>query len=313
MKPRIVVLAGPTASGKTALSLALAKRFPFEIVSADSMQVYRGMDIATAKPSPEEREGIPHHMIDVADPALPFTVSDYVRGALAAVGEIGSREKIPLVVGGTGFYIKALLEGGEFREDGPDAAYRRELEEFAHTHGEDALWERLSEKDPARAASIHPHNVKRVIRALEIIRETGGKASERAFYSPEPRFESLYLVLTFHDRALLRERIEKRTAAMFSAGLLGEARKIRSLGLPPDATSLQAIGYKELWSAEDPEEAEKTLVLRTSQYAKRQMTWFRGVKDAVPLDAGKGPEALLAEASAHIARFLAAPDKGGNE
>ena len=308
MKQKLVVLAGPTASGKTALSIALAKRFPFEILSADSMQIYKGMDIATAKPTPEEREGIPHYMLDVADPALPYTVSDYVRGALEAVGEIASHGRIPLVVGGTGFYIRALLEGADFREEKPDRAYREELEAFVREKGENALWERLAALDPERAAAIHPHNVRRVVRALEVISETGGKASDRAFYAEESRFDSLYLVLTFKDRSLLRKRIEIRTDAMFAAGLRGEAERVASLGLPPDATCLQAIGYKELWSEKDPFKARDTLILRTTQYAKKQMTWFRGVKDAVPLDAEADFASLLGEAEQKIASFLGRAD-----
>ena len=304
MKPKIVVLAGPTASGKTALSIALAKRFPFEIVSADSMQVYHGMDIATAKPTVEERCGIPHHMLDVADPALPYTVSDYVRSALSSIEEIRERGRIPLVVGGTGFYIKALLEGVDFEEGGHDEAYRKELSAFLKEEGEAALWQKLFRLDPQRAEAIHPHNSKRVMRALEIIRETGEKASGRNFYAPEPRFHALYLVLTFRDRRVLKERIEKRCAAMFDAGLSEEAARVASLGLPPDATSLQAIGYKELWSAPDRKEAERLLALRTSQYAKKQMTWFRHVKDAVPLDAEKSFDELLGDAERLIRGFL---------
>ena len=306
MKPKIVVLAGPTASGKTALSISLAKRFPFEIVSADSMQIYRGMDVATAKPTPEEREGIPHYMLDIADPALPFTVSDYVKGALDAVKEIDSHGKVPLVVGGTGFYIKALLEGGDFGECTRDPSYREELAAFVREKGETALWEKLRDLDPARASGVHPHNVKRVMRALEVIRETGKKASDHAFYAKEPRFDSLYLVLTFADRSVLRRRIEKRVDAMFASGLWEEAAAIASLDLPSDATSLQAIGYKELWTAGDPKEARDALVLRTAQYAKKQMTWFRGVKNAVPLDAEKEFPLLLDEAGELIASFLSA-------
>ncbi|MBO4406601.1 MAG: tRNA (adenosine(37)-N6)-dimethylallyltransferase MiaA [Clostridia bacterium] len=304
MKPKVIVLAGPTASGKTALSLALAERFPFEIVSADSMQVYRGLDVATAKPSVSERRGVPHHMIDVASPSSPFTVSDYVKGALAAIRDIESRGHIPLIVGGTGFYIKALLEGADFEESERDRSVRAELEEFLAQNGEDALWKSLYEKDPARAEAIHPHNVKRVMRALELIRESGRKASDHSFYRAEPRFDSLYLVLSFSDRNALRSRIDARTDAMFRAGLCEEAERVFSLGLPSDATSLQAIGYKELREAGDLEKAAELIKLRTRQYAKKQITWFRAVKGAVFLDAAAPFEDLLSAASEKISFFL---------
>lgn len=312
MKPKVIVLAGPTASGKTALSIALAGRFPFEIVSADSMQVYRGLDVATAKPTMEERRGVPHHMIDVASPASPFTVSDYVKGALAAIRGIGSRGHIPLIVGGTGFYIKALLEGADFEDSERDPSVRAELENFLAQNGEDALWRSLYEKDPARAEAIHPHNVKRVMRALELMRESGEKASDHAFYRAEPRFDALYLVLSFSDRSVLGDRIDKRTDAMFKAGLTEEAERVFSLGLPPGATCMQAIGYKELREAGDPEKAAELIKLRTRQYAKKQMTWFRAVKDAVPLDAAAPFEELLSAASEKISFFLlTARDMGG--
>lgn len=304
-KQKLIVLGGPTASGKTSLSIALAKAFSLEIVSADSMQIYRTLDIATAKPTLEEREGVPHYLFDVADPGENFSVSDYVRLASAAIEEIASHGHVPMVVGGTGFYIKALTEGVELAPVAGDPEYRAEMEAFAREYGDQALWEMLSKLDPERAEAIHPHNRKRVIRALELIRATGKKASDLAFYAPEPKYDLLYFTLDFPDRALLASRIDRRVDLMMEAGLSTEAERVLSMHLPSDSTAMQAIGYKEFLSSASPEEAADLIKLHSRQYAKRQETWFRAVKNAVPLDGSLPFESLVSKASGDIRSFLA--------
>ena len=307
-KKKLIVLGGPTASGKTSLSIALAKAFSLEIISADSMQIYRTLDIATAKPTVEEREGVPHHLFDVADPGENFSVSDYVRLASEAIEDISSRGRVPMVVGGTGFYIKALTEGADLAPVTGDPAYRAEMEAFAEKNGDDALWKTLDSLDPVRASEIHPHNRKRVIRALELIRATGKKASELSFYAPEPKYDLLTLTLDFSDRALLASRIDRRVDLMMKAGLPEEARRVLAMHLPPSSTAMQAIGYKEFIGASSPEEAAALIKLRSRQYAKRQQTWFRGVKDAYPLPGELPFEELLRKASERVSSFLAEND-----
>lgn len=303
-KQKLIVLGGPTASGKTALSIALAKMFSFEIVSADSMQVYRTLDIATAKPTLAERDGVPHHLFDVADPDECFSVSDYTRLASSAIHEIAARGHIPMVVGGTGFYIKSLTEGASPATTAGDPVFRAEMEAFAVRNGDNALWEKLLALDPVRARDIHPHNRKRVIRALELIRATGKKASELSFYTEEPKYDLLTFVLDFPDRSLLAARIDRRVDLMMEAGLPAEAERVLALHLPPTATAMQAIGYKEFLASESPEEAAALIKLHSRQYAKRQRTWFRAVENACVLDGSQPFEALFDEASAKIRCFL---------
>lgn len=284
-KPPLLVLAGPTASGKTELSLALARALDGEIISADSMQVYRGMDIGTAKIREEEKQGVPHHLIDIIDPGEPWNVMEFCRRATACMEEIRGRGRLPMVVGGTGFYIHALAYGAEFEEEEKEDI-RAELE---HTDPE-LLYRTLQEKDPAAAATIHPNNVKRVIRALEYYYQTGRPISrhneeQRRRESP---FRLVYLVLDL-DRALLYRRIEDRVDRMLEEGLTEEVQGLLDRGVQPEWTCMQGLGYKEIaayLTGETTREEAVTLLKRnTRRFAKRQLTWFRREPEAVFLPA----------------------------
>lgn len=285
-KIRILSVVGPTASGKTALSVELARRLDGEIVSCDSMQVYRGMDIGTAKPTAEEMAGIPHHMIDVADPATPFCAADYVAGAGAAIAEIAVRGRVPILCGGTGLYLDALLRGG-FSETQSDPALREELLSYAETHGAHALHERLRAVDPESADAIHENNVKRVARALEIYESTGMTKTEadrrsRELASP---YDATVVGLFYPTREILYGRIERRVDEMLAAGLVEETERLEAADVfSKNSTAAQAIGYKEILPFVRGEEPLATgrerLVTATRRYAKRQLTWF-GAKDYV--------------------------------
>lgn len=294
-KPKILAIVGPTASGKTALSIALAHALDCEIVSCDSMQIYRGMDIGTAKPSMAEREGIPHHLIDIADPDQPFSVADYVVAAERAVQDILSRGKLPIFCGGTGLYLDAFLRGGLSEAPGANEALREELFAIAQNEGEDALHTMLAEVDPESAAATHKSNVRRVVRALEIYRLTGVTKTEWDRRSREipVRYNAAVICLTFTDRSLLYDRIERRVDAMLADGLLEETRQLLADGVfERSSTAAAAIGYKELlpYLAGNTtlEAAVTELKTATRRYAKRQLTWFLA-KDYVrvmPVDEG---------------------------
>lgn len=288
-KPKIIAIVGCTASGKTSLSVELAKRLGGEIVSCDSMQIYRGMDVGTAKPDMAERAGIPHHLIDVADPCAPagYSCADYVRDARAAVDDILSRGRLPILCGGTGLYLDAFLRGGSFTVTETDPALRQELADFAAREGNDALHARLASLDPESAAAIHPNNVKRVIRALEICLTTGRRKSELDNESRliECPYDARVIGLRYHDRSVLYGRIDRRVDMMLEAGLVEETRRLREAGVfDVCSTAAQAIGYKELFPYLDGQaslaEVTDVLKLATRHYAKRQMTWF-GAKDYV--------------------------------
>lgn len=276
---RVVVVCGPTASGKTALGVALAKALNGEVVGADSMQLYRGMDIGTAKPTPEEMEGVPHHMIDVADPWEDFSVARYVDMATPIVEDILRRDKLPLVVGGTGLYIDNLIAGRSFAAFSGDR--RRELEDRLETEGLSALYAELGRVDPQRQAQLHPNDQKRILRALEVYYETGRPMSalDAESQTAPSRFQAVRIALDFQDRADLHRRIDRRVDQMMAAGLPGEVKALLDAGVPPEATAMQAIGYKELTQAvregEDLRQAAEEVKLRTRQYAKRQLSWFR--------------------------------------
>ncbi len=288
-KDPVLVLAGPTAVGKTALSLGLAEHFGAEIISADSMQVYKGMDIGTAKATPREQARVPHHMIDVADPALPYSVADYVGQAGPLLQDILARGRLPLITGGTGFYIQALLKGLDFSETLKDTAIRNRLQARMETEGPLALHRELEELDPAAAAAIHPHNRKRLIRALEYFEETGQRFSElnlkqQAQASP---YRVLYLVLNL-PRELLYRRIEERVEQMFRAGLVEEVKALKAKGIPAESTAMQALGYKEVLAYLEGrcsrEEAIARIKLGSRHYAKRQLTWFKREQGTIWLD-----------------------------
>lgn len=281
MPPSVVVVCGPTASGKTALGIALAKKLGGEVVSADSMQVYCGMDIGTAKPTKEEMAGVPHHMLDVASPDEHYSVARYASEASRCVDDILSRGKIPFVVGGTGLYIDALLRGQEFAVGFSKSGVRERLKRRAAEEGIDVLWEELRAVDPESTERIHPNDEKRIVRALEVWHETGRSISDYNRESRErpPRYESVTIGLDFLEREDLRERIDRRVDEMMSRGLLSEVEGLLEMGMSKDSTAMQAIGYKELVSAFETgtpvsEEVEE-IKLRTKQYAKRQRSWFR--------------------------------------
>ena len=271
-KPRVLAVVGPTASGKTWLGVQLAKLYGGEVISADSMQIYKGMDIASAKPSEEEKEGIPHHLMDFLNMDVPFSAEEKIE-------EVLSRGKLPVIVGGTGLYVDSLLENVKFSEGGSDEAYREELMAFAREQGAEALHARLAETDPEAAAAIHPNNIIRVVRALEVCHVTGRRFSELKAESrtEESPYNSLILGLNYEDRAVLYRRIDLRVEEMVKNGLIEEARELWERG--GMRTSANAIGYKELipyFTGEMPlEECVAKIQQETRRYAKRQLTWFR--------------------------------------
>jgi tRNA dimethylallyltransferase len=279
-KIKILAVVGPTASGKTAVSVELAKRLGGEVVSCDSMQVYRRMNIGTAKPTEEEKCGIAHHLIDAVDPETPFSCAEYVTLAGEAVRDISARGKLPIFCGGTGLYLDRFL-CGEMEETHADEALRASLFAFAEREGVDALHERLRAVDPESAEAIHKNNVKRVVRALEIYEQTGIPKSEfdRRSQNTETPYEAVVIGLRYPQREVLYDRINRRVDIMLEEGLLEETKKLKSEGVfEVNLTAAQAIGYKELLGYLDGEEtlAEATENLKTAtrRYAKRQLTWF---------------------------------------
>ena len=276
----LICIAGPTASGKTALSIALAQELGAEIVSCDSMQVYRRMDIGTAKPSMEERAGIVHHMLDVADPEEDFSVSRYCAMAAPIVDDILSRGKPAIIVGGTGLYMDSLIRGNDFAPF-PSTGRRQELEELAKQQGIEAVLTQLRTVDPESAARLHPSDQKRIIRAMEVYLETGETITEhnRRTQAIPPRYSPLWFALEDENRHDLYDRIDRRVDIMLEMGLLDEIRSLLASGVPPKATSMQAIGYKEFVAALSGqgsiEEAASQVKQSSRHYAKRQLTWFR--------------------------------------
>ena len=281
MPPKILVVSGPTASGKTALAVELALAHSGEVVSADSMQIYRRMDIGTAKPTRAEMRGVPHHMLDVADPGEDFSVARYVELAARCVDDILARGKLPIVAGGTGLYIDSLLSGRTFARFDPDSPLRRELEEELARRGGAALLEELARADPDTAARLHPNDGKRIVRALEVYRSTGTTLTEHNAMtrSLPPRYDALTLTLAFRRREDMWSRIDRRVDRMMADGLAGEVRALLDSGVPDRCTAMQAIGYKEMAAAlrgdGDTARAAEEIKLRSRQYAKRQLTWFR--------------------------------------
>ena len=285
----MIILTGPTAVGKSALSVELAKKINGAVISADSMQVYRHMDIGSAKITPEEMQGVTHYMIDELEPDEEFHVVRFVTMAKEYLKEIYADGKIPIIAGGTGFYIQALLYDIDFTEQQCDETYRRQLEDLAREHGAEYLHGILREVDPASAEAIHANNIKRVIRALEFYHLSGKKISEhneteRQKQSP---YNFAYFVLT-DERAKLYERIDRRVDAMIEAGLVEEVKKLKSIGCSREMVSMQGLGYKEILDYLDGgctlEEAVYILKRDTRHFAKRQLTWFRREKDVIWLD-----------------------------
>lgn len=285
-KKKLVVLTGPTAVGKTELSIELAKRINGEIISCDSIQVYKGFDIGSAKITPEEMNGVPHHLIDILEPTEPFSIADFKEYALRAMDDIYSRGHIPILTGGTGFYIQSVVNDISFEET-EDDGYRQKLEILLQEKGIDYLYEMLKEVDPVSCESIHKNNTKRVIRALEFNHQTGKKISEhneteRAKTSP---YNFAYFVLDC-DRDALYKRIEKRIDIMVEQGVVDEVKNlIDTYHLTSDHTSMQGIGYKEfipyLKGEQSLEETLEILKRDTRHFAKRQLTWFRREREVI--------------------------------
>ena len=285
----MIILTGPTAVGKSALSVELAKKINGAVISADSMQVYRHMDIGSAKITPEEMQGVTHYMIDELEPDEEFHVVRFVTMAKEYLKEIYADGKIPIIAGGTGFYIQALLYDIDFTEQQCDETYRRQLEDLAREHGAEYLHGILREVDPASAEAIHANNIKRVIRALEFYHLSGKKRSEhndteRQNQSP---YNFAYFVLT-DERAKLYERIDRRVNAMIEAGLVEEVKKLKSMGCSREMVSMQGLGYKEILAYLDGgctlEEAVYIIKRETRHFAKRQLTWFKRERDVIWLD-----------------------------
>ena len=276
----IICIAGPTASGKTALAVELAKELNGEVVSCDSMQVYRRMDIGTAKPTPGEMQGIPHHMIDVAEPEEDFSVSRYCSLAAPIVDDILSRGKTAIIAGGTGLYMDSLIQGNDFAPF-PSTGVRERLEQEAEAQGIQVLFDRLAAVDPEAAGKLHLSDRKRIIRALEVYLETGETitAHNRKTQLIPPRYSPLWLGLDFENRADLYGRIDRRVGLMLEQGLIAEIQGLLAAGIPPKCTAMQAIGYKEFVAALKGEctigEAADQVRQASRRYAKRQLTWFR--------------------------------------
>jgi len=285
MKP-LIVLTGPTAVGKTALSIELAKMTGGEIISADSMQVYRGMDIGSAKIRPWETQGVPHHLINVLDPDQEFNVVVFQKLCRQAMEGIYGRGHIPILTGGTGFYIQAVLRDIDFTENEENTDYRRQLEQLAAREGPQVLHEMLAAVDPEAARAIHAHNAKRMIRALEFHHLTGEKISEHNAREAERQspYRYCYFVLS-DDREKLYQRIEERVDRMLEEGLVEEARRLMARGCRRDMVSMQGLGYKEildyLAGGITLEEAAYRVKRDTRHFAKRQLTWFRREKDVI--------------------------------
>ena len=282
-KIKIAAITGPTASGKTALAIEMARLFDGEIISCDSMQIYKGMDIGTAKPTAEELAAVPHHLIDILPPDAPYSCSDYVKDAERAIEDITSRGKLPILCGGTGLYLDRLLKGGNDEDAACDESVRANLRRFFDENGADALYERLVELDPEAADAIHKNNVKRVMRAIEICLVTGRKKSEidKENSNITEKYDHRVITLAFNNRELLYNRIDERVDLMVKQGLVDETKALLANGIfERSPTAAQAIGYKEIFPyirGEDSLENCIDELKRTSRrYAKRQITWFGG-------------------------------------
>lgn len=293
MLQRLLVLVGPTAVGKTKVAVELALRLSGEVISADSMQIYRGMDIGTAKPTATERRGVPHHLIDIVDPGSAFSVADFQRLAREAIAASAARGHLPLVVGGTGLYVESLTRAYELDDGETDWALRDRLTAVAARDGDAALHEQLRALDPASAARIHPHDRRRIIRALEVTLRTGAPFSTTSHRSREPEYDLLQFGLTA-PREILYERINRRVDAMIDGGLVKETESLLASGYGAAVTARQAIGYKELLpfirGEADLADCVAALKQATRRYAKRQLTWFRRDKRINWIEVGESIE-----------------------
>lgn len=291
---KVIVISGPTASGKTALAVELAKIYNGEVISADSMQIYTDMDIASAKPTPEEQQGIPHHLTGFLDPSESFSVADYVKLCDECVRDIRSRGKTAIICGGTGLYISSFVDNLTFDDSEQDYAYREEMRRFAEENGNAALLKKLRAVDPETAETLHENNVGRIIRALEVYHTTGhtiSQAKEMSRQTSSP-YEFVMITLDFENREMLNDRINRRVDDMVRRGLINEA--CRCFDQPNRFTAAQAIGCKELYpyfcGERSLEACIDELKLRTRQYAKRQLTWFRRDKRNLHLIIGENDE-----------------------
>ena len=297
MPEKIICVVGPTACGKTKLGVLLAKRYDGEVVSADSMQIYRGMTIGTAAPTAEEMENVPHHMIAVADPAEQWSAARYAQAAIPIVDDILARGKRPILVGGTGLWLDAVVRGRTFAGGHAGGAVRKELQDRLAREGIAPLLEELRQVDPEAAERLHPADEKRILRALEVYRETGKTISAHNAETRDlpPRYDAVWIGLQFRDRADMKTLIDRRVDAMVAAGLLEEVGQLLESGLPREATALQAIGYKEFFPYFEQtaplEACTEKLKQASRNYAKRQLTWFRHMDGVVWLDAG-APDAV---------------------
>ncbi|MCR5720351.1 MAG: tRNA (adenosine(37)-N6)-dimethylallyltransferase MiaA [Lachnospiraceae bacterium] len=285
----VIVLTGPTGVGKTALSIKLAKELDGEIISADSVQVYRGLDIGSAKIKESEKEGIPHHLIDICDADEEFNVFKFKTLCDEAIKDIYERGHYPIICGGTGFYIQSVLRDVDFKADDSAGVVRKKYEDLYEEKGTDYLYDLLIQKDPEAATYIHKNNVKRVIRALEYFELNNAPISQ---HNEEQRdkenvYDSLYFVLT-DERSTLYDNINKRVDKMVEEGLMDEVKRLMAMKVPRSATSMQALGYKEIYDAflenTDMGEAIEKIKLNTRHFAKRQLTWFRREKDVIMID-----------------------------
>ncbi|MCR5129002.1 MAG: tRNA (adenosine(37)-N6)-dimethylallyltransferase MiaA [Lachnospiraceae bacterium] len=288
-KSPLIIIAGPTATGKSAAAVKVAKEIGGEVISADSMQVYRGMDIGSAKITEEEMQGVPHHLIDVLDPTEDFNVTIFQKMAKEAMRGIYDRGHIPIICGGTGFYIQSVLYDIDFTTEDTDFAYRHSLEKLAEEKGTAVLYEMLKEVDPASCESIHENNVKRVIRALEYYHETGQpiSAHNAEQRDKEEAYDTMFFVIT-DERAEMYERIDRRVEQMMAAGLVEEVQRLKDMGIPRTAVSMQGLGYKEIYDCLNgectTEEAVYTIQRDTRHFAKRQLTWFKREPSVIWID-----------------------------
>lgn len=305
-KARLVVLIGPTAVGKTALSLALARRLDAEIISGDSMLFYRGFDIGTAKPTKEELSAVPHHFIDILAPVASFNVMDFQRLAREEIGRIAARGKLPLVVGGTGLYIKSLLEGYVFNETSGDLAYREKLERLAQEKGKAFVHGLLQEADPEAAARLHINDFRRVVRALEVASLGNEHISEQREAAGGELAYDAYVIGLRRERQALYARIEERVDAMLEAGLADEVRSLLAEGVPRDCPAMKGIGYREMLAylagSMDLPLAAEEIKKATRHFAKRQLTWFRKMPYVHWYAASQGEELLLEKICTDIRR-----------
>ena len=307
MENRLICICGPTASGKTALSVALAKQLHTEIISADSMQIYRGMDIGTAKPTAEERQGVPHHLLDICAPGEPFSVARYVELADAAAQDVLSRGMVPIVAGGTGLYMDALIECSTFSGDETDLSVREKYQRMAAEQGNEAVHACLAKVDPEGAERLHPNNLKRVIRALEVYEQTGMTidAFNRLHKRPAPKYAALKIGICPAERQTLYDRIDLRVDQMLADGLLEETKRLLDSGVLA-GTAAQAIGYKELlgYLQGDAPLADCVALLkqRSRNYAKRQLTWLKRDDNIHWIYYNNGEElpAILQEATEYL-------------